>query len=105
MFEHVAAARRLHNALFAHEGDAIYSDMRDRVRRAVRREMTSWPRRPNVPMEFAVHFVAGAFVSVVGWWLAEGQHIPAVDADRLFQDLCEKGSHRRADAASPGSRE
>lgn len=92
MLEHAQAARALHAALFADGGDAMHDEVRERIRRLIGEELSGRPVHANaVPAEFIVHFVAGAFVSVLGWWLAEGQEISAAEADGMFQELARSG--------------
>lgn len=92
MFEHAQAARALHTALFADGGDAMHDEVRERIRRSIREELSRRPAHGNaIPAEFIVRFVAGAFVSVLGWWLAEGRAISAAEADRMFLRLVQSG--------------
>lgn len=92
MFEHAQAARALHAALFADGGDAMHDEVRERIRRSIREELSRMPARGNaIPAEFIVRFFAGAFVSVLGWWIAEGSDISAAEADRMFQQLARSG--------------
>ncbi|EZQ13369.1 TetR/AcrR family transcriptional regulator [Aquamicrobium defluvii] len=92
MFEHAQAARALHAALFADGGDTMHNEVRDRIRRSIREELSGRPVLATaIPAEFIVHFVAGAFVSVLGWWLAEGREISAAEADGMFQELARSG--------------
>lgn len=92
MFEHAQAARALHAALFADGGDAMHDEVRERIRRSIREELSRRPAHANaIPAEFIERFVAGAFVSALGWWISEGREISAAEADGMFQQLARSG--------------
>lgn len=92
MFEHARAARALHMALVADGGDAIHNAVRERIRRSIRDELSGSPVDATaIPVALVVHFIAGAFVSVLGWWLSEERDISAEEADRMFQQLVRSG--------------
>ncbi len=92
MFEHADAFRPLHHALLATSGDTIHDELRERIRRTVRTELAEkWIGHDGVPVEFAVQFIAGAFLAVLAWWLAEDAGLPPVQVDDLFQQMAAKG--------------
>ncbi|ESW82139.1 TetR family transcriptional regulator [Mesorhizobium sp. LSJC268A00] len=95
MFEHARAFRSLHKALLASSGDTIHDQLRERIRRAVRTELSG--KRigdAGVPLEFVVQFISGAFLSVLAWWIAEDSSLSPAQVDDLFQ--------RMAGSALPG---
>lgn len=92
MFEHAHAFRSLHHALLASSGDTIHDELRERIRRAVRTELVE--KRTgggDVPIEFAVQFITGAFFAVLAWWIAEDASLPPPEVDALFQRMAAKG--------------
>lgn len=92
MFEHAHAFRRIHHALLAEGGDTIHDDMRERVRHAVRSELVAKRgQRTDVPVEFAVQLVAGAFLAVLTWWIAADHDLSPTDVDRMFQRMVANG--------------
>ena len=92
MFEHADAFRLLHHALLATSGDTIHDELRERIRRTVRTELVEKRiGHDGVPVEFAVQFIAGAFLAVLVWWLAEDAGLPPAQVDDLFQRMAAKG--------------
>ena len=92
MFEHAQAFRSLHYALLASSGDTIHDQMRERIRRAVRAELGGKRvSEAGVPTEFAVQFIAGAFLAVLGWWLSTDTKLSPVQVDELFQKMAGQG--------------
>ncbi|MDX8449249.1 TetR/AcrR family transcriptional regulator [Mesorhizobium captivum] len=92
MFEHARAFRSLHHALLASTGDTMHDELRERIRRAVRTELVE--KRigdGDVPAEFAVQFIAGAFLAVLAWWIAEDGSLSPPQVDDLFQRMAAKG--------------
>ena len=90
MLRHAQAARTLHVALMADNGGPMHDEVLDRVRRSIRHELDGRPAHPVVPHEFVVHFVAGAFVSVLRWWLLDGGDMSPEEADRMFQQMTKR---------------
>ena len=92
MFEHAHAARALHAALVADSSDVMHNEVRERIRRSIREELSGREgHAAAIPTEFVVQFVAGAFVAVLSWWLSEGRDVSAGEVDRMFQDIAPKG--------------
>ena len=92
MFEHAHAARALHAALLADSSDVMHNEVRERIRRSIREELSGREgHAAAIPTEFVVQFVAGAFVAVLSWWLSEGRDVSAGEVDRMFQDIARKG--------------
>lgn len=92
MFEHAHAFRPLHHALLASSGDTIHDELRERIRRAVREELVD--KRigdRGMPAEFAIQFIAGAFLAVLAWWVATDMNLSPAQADDLFQRMAGKG--------------
>lgn len=92
MFEHAHAFRSLHHALLASSGDAIHDEFRERIRRAVRHELAEKSLvGPGIQTEFAVQFAAGAFLSVLAWWIATNADLLPVRIDEMFQRMAAQG--------------
>ncbi|WP_167364981.1 TetR/AcrR family transcriptional regulator [Mesorhizobium qingshengii] len=88
MFEHAQAFRSLHHALLASSGDTIHDQMRQRIQRAVRAELSGKRvGEAGVPIEFAVQFIAGAFLAVLAWWLPSDMKLSPAHVDELFQKM------------------
>ncbi|RUV80574.1 TetR/AcrR family transcriptional regulator [Mesorhizobium sp. M1A.F.Ca.IN.022.07.1.1] len=90
MFEHAQAFRSLHHALLSSSGDTIHDQLRDRIRRAVRSELAG-SEPADMPLDFAVQFVSGAFLAVLAWWIAERADLSASQIDELFQRMAAEG--------------
>lgn len=92
LFEHAHAFRSLHRVLLACSGDTTHDELRERIRRAVRSELTA--KRigaANVPVEFAVQFISGAFLAVLAWWVAAKKDLSPAEVDGLFQKTAANG--------------
>jgi len=92
MFEHAREFQSLHHALLAGGDDFIHDQFRELIRGAVRHEMTQ--KRigcEGIPAEMAVQYVAGAFLSVLTWWIAGDSDLASADIDDMFQQLARHG--------------
>ena len=87
MFEHALAFRALHHALLASVGESIHDEIRNRVRHSVRLELD----KKGIGNEVAVEFVAGAFLSVLAWWIGNETQLSAPQIDDQFQQLALHG--------------
>ncbi len=88
MFEHAHAFRSLHHALLSSAGDTIHDELRERIRRAVRSELVEKRiGEAGMPVELAVQFVAGAFLSVLAWWIAADTGLSPEQVDEHFQRM------------------
>ncbi|RWC69610.1 MAG: TetR/AcrR family transcriptional regulator [Mesorhizobium sp.] len=103
MFEHAQAFRSLHHALLASSGDTIHDQMRERIRRAVGAELAGKRiGEAGVPTEFAVQFIAGAFLAVLGWWLSTNSKLSPAQIDELFQEMAGHGMGARQGPVDEG---
>lgn len=92
MFQHARAFRSLHHALLASSGDTIHDQLRERIRCAVRTELAGKrTSKAGVPTEFAVQFIAGAFLAVLAWWITENASLSPAQVDDLFQRMVAQG--------------
>jgi AcrR family transcriptional regulator len=94
MFEHAREHAHLHRALLGERGSAIAREaVRDMLSDIVRRELASArkPAQETVPRELTVHYVVGAFMGVVAWWLDSGAKQSARQVDALFRQLTTEG--------------
>jgi AcrR family transcriptional regulator len=88
MFEHAHAFRSLHRALLANCGDTIHNEFRERIRRAVERELIEKRiGESGVLVEFAVQFISGGFLAVLAWWIAADTSLSPAQVDALFQQM------------------
>ncbi|WP_162950112.1 TetR/AcrR family transcriptional regulator [Rhizobium jaguaris] len=92
MFEHAIAFRSLHHVLLASGDDTIHDELRERIRRAVRSELIAKRiGETEVPVEFAVQFISGAFLAVLAWWVAAETDLSPVEVNALFQKTAANG--------------
>jgi len=92
MLEHAHAFRALHHALLSSSGDTIHDEMRERVRRAVQSELVE--KRvgaTEMPVEFAVQYISGAFLALLAWWIAADTSLSPAQVDELFQQMVREG--------------
>jgi AcrR family transcriptional regulator len=92
MLEHAHAFRALHHALLSSSGETIHDEMRERVRRAVRSELVEKRAgATDVPVEFAVQYISGAFLALLAWWIAADITLSPAQVDVLFQQMVREG--------------
>ncbi|MFS8111225.1 TetR/AcrR family transcriptional regulator [Rhizobium jaguaris] len=92
MFEHAIAFRSLHRVLLASGDDTIHDELRERIRRAVRSELIAKRiGETEVPVEFAVQFISGAFLAVLAWWVAAETDLSPLEVNALFQKTAANG--------------
>lgn len=97
MFEHAHAFRSLHRVLLASGGDTIHDELRERIRRTVRNELIAQQlAEADVPVEFAVQFISGAFLTVLAWWIASEKYLSPVEVNGLFQKMAANGLRAKA---------
>ena len=92
MFEYAHAFRSLHQALLASGGDAFHDELRQRIRQTVRRELAdkaSFGR--DIPADFLVEYVVGAFLSVLAWWIATQAELSPAKIDEMFLGVAAQG--------------
>ena len=92
MFEHAHAFRTLHHALLSSAGDMIHDEIRNRIRHSVRQELNG----KRIGDEVTVEFVAGAFLSVLAWWIGTGAKLSPIEIDDRFQQLALRGLEKAA---------
>jgi AcrR family transcriptional regulator len=94
-FRHVYAQQRLARALFGRPGDApVLRQVEQLLTDVVRAELTAPSvagASPRVPREAVVRYVAGAFLSLLAWWLSNDPVISPEDMDGVFQTLVAPG--------------
>ena len=91
LFEHAADYRDIYRALVGERGAAIMiSRMRAVLTDLVRRdlsEIATQGDQGDVPRSALVHFVVGALMSILTWWLDGTSTLVAVQVDTLFRRL------------------
>ena len=99
MLEHAYAFRALHQVLLSSAGDTIHDEIRSRIRDAVRLELGGKQKAD----ELTVEFVAGAFLSVLAWWIGTDPGLSPAEIDDRFQRLALTGlgSEVHADVPLP----
>jgi AcrR family transcriptional regulator len=92
MLEHAHAFRALHQVLLSSAGDSIHDEIRNRIGDAVRHELGS----RKLADELAIEFVAGAFLSVLAWWIGTDPGLSPAEIDDRFQRLARSGVESEA---------
>jgi AcrR family transcriptional regulator len=91
LFEHVHSYRPVYHAIVGRQsGTIVMSELRALLAELVQNELkTLSPReRPSdVPMNAVTHFVVGALISIITWWLDERSKLPPAEADAIFRRL------------------
>lgn len=86
VFEHVAAHRALYPHVMRGRAAAIFaSEMRETVLQLVQTDLGTTGRK--VADDVAAHFLVGAFLEVLTWWVEKRPSLEPQEIDGLFQAL------------------
>jgi len=94
LFRHVRGQRRLYRALVGRRGGAVvlrwFTKM---VSDLIREDLEKLPPRKvsEIPLDVSVQFLAGAYMSVLGWWVDSGTKHTPEEMDRMFRALATGG--------------
>jgi len=104
MFEHAREHIDLYRALVGNRGGAVaLGTIRQILSDLVRDELHAGSgKNPHggIPRELAVHYVVGAYMAVLTWWLDGGAKLPPQQMDAMFRRLAIEGIDAgRADLA------
>jgi AcrR family transcriptional regulator len=104
MFEHAREHIDLYRALVGNHGGAVaLGTIRQILSDVVRDELyASAGKNPNgaIHRELVVHYVVGAYMAVMTWWLDGGAKLPPRQMDAMFRRLATAGIDScRADLA------
>jgi AcrR family transcriptional regulator len=94
MFEHAKDHLALYRALSnGRAGAAVMDEIRGLIGDLVRAQLppVSASGLPKAHQEAVVRYLAGAFVSMLTWWLDGGAAVPAQEMDALFRTLAFHG--------------
>lgn len=95
MFEHAREHIGLYRALVGNRGGAIaLGTIRQILSDLARDEIhANTGKNPNgtIPREFIVHYVIGAYMAVLTWWLDGGAKLPPRQMDAMFRRLATEG--------------
>lgn len=88
-FGHVDSHRRLYRAIVGREsGTIVERQMRRLLLDLVREEMARSSRgRDRIRSEMTAHYVVGALMSTVFWWLDSNARLSAEEIDRTFRQM------------------
>ncbi|NKN01142.1 TetR/AcrR family transcriptional regulator [Rhizobium leguminosarum] len=96
MFEHARDHIDLYRALAGSRGGAVaLGTIRQILSDLVRDELAVKPGAPSpdpIPRELVVHYVVGAFMAVLTWWLDGGAKLPPQRIDAMFRRLVAEGA-------------
>jgi AcrR family transcriptional regulator len=96
LFEHVHEHRSLYRAIVGRRsGTMVQHRMRLLLQKLLRAEL-SGEEAGAVPLEAAVHFLAGAFLGHVAWWLDYQARLTPAEAEAIFRRLALSGLGRRS---------
>jgi len=109
LFRHVRGQRRLYRALVGRRGGAVvlrwFTKM---VSDLIREDLDKLPPRngSEIPLDVTVQFVAGAYMSVLTWWVDSGATYTPEEMDDMFRALATggvaTGTHGVTGAGRPG---
>ncbi|ULJ73657.1 TetR/AcrR family transcriptional regulator [Rhizobium gallicum] len=95
MFEHARDHIDLYRALAGSRGGTVaLGTIRQILSDLVRNELAAKPDAPSpdpIPRDLVVHYVVGAFMAVLTWWLDGGAELPPQRIDAMFRRLVAEG--------------
>jgi AcrR family transcriptional regulator len=94
MFEHARDHLDLYRALVGGRGGAVVlGTIRQILSDLVRNELAAHvdENSGDIPREFVVQYVVGAYMAVLTWWLDGGARLPAGEVNGMFQRLAFDG--------------
>jgi len=95
MFEHARDHIDLYRALAGGRGGAVaLGTIRQILSDLVRDELVANLDKNSldpIPRELVVHYVVGAYMAVLTWWLDEGAKLPPPRIDAMFRRLASAG--------------
>jgi AcrR family transcriptional regulator len=95
MFEHAREHIDLYRALVGNHGGAVaLGTIRQILSDLVRDELHASAGKNSdgaIPREFVVHYVVGAYMAVMTWWLDGGAKLPPRQVDAMFRRLAIEG--------------
>jgi len=89
-FQHIDSHRKLYRAIVGRESGVIVDkQMRRVLAELVRKDVGSSGQRAPVgsAADFAAHYVAGALMAIVTWWLDRNIKLSAEEIDRTFRQM------------------
>jgi AcrR family transcriptional regulator len=96
MFEHARDHIDLYRALVGNRGGAVaLGTIRQILSDLVRDELRAnagTNRNRAIPRELVVHYVVGAYMAVLTWWLDGGAKLPPHQMDAVFRQLATEGT-------------
>ena len=103
MFEHARDHLDRYRALVGSDGESVVlATIRQTLSDLVREELAAGAHRDSgeaIPRDLVVHYVVGAFMDVLTWWLDGGAELPPEQIDTMFRRLATEGIMH---AHSPG---
>jgi AcrR family transcriptional regulator len=91
LFEHVHSYRPVYHAIVGRQsGTIVISELRTLLAELVQNDLkTLSPNEhsSDVPKNAVIHFVVGALISVITWWLDERSKLSPAEADAIFRRL------------------
>ena len=91
LFEHVHSYRPVYHAIVGRQsGTIVMSELRALLAELVQNDLKTFSpneRPADVPRNAVTHFVVGALISVITWWLDERSKLPPAEADAIFRRL------------------
>jgi AcrR family transcriptional regulator len=94
MFEHARDHLDRHKALAGSDGGSvILATIRQTLSDLVDDELASRAEKDSVkiPRDLVIHYVVGAFMGVLTWWLDGGAKLPPEEVDVMFRRLATEG--------------
>jgi AcrR family transcriptional regulator len=95
MFEHARDHRELHRARVGNRGGTIaLCGIRQIISDLVRDDLAATRGNSSsdaIPRELVVHYIVGAYMAVLTWWLDGGAKLPPQQVDEIFRHLASQG--------------
>lgn len=103
IFEHTWEQRKLYRALVGGRGaDVAIDAIKRTLSGMLRKDLGSVSRTgSDMAREVTIHFLVGAFISLLVWWLDRGAPHSPQEMERLFRQMTDHGALSLLDVESP----
>ena len=92
MFEHASGYTDVYRALVGGRGGVVaINEIRQILSDLARKELSASRNDGAIDRELVVHFVVGAFLSVLTWWLERRSRLTPAQVDAMFRRLVLNG--------------
>ncbi len=95
-FDHVAQFADFYRVMLGRQGsagfvEAVHRYLAEVVMKYILHDLLPPGKPPDMPLEFLAHYLAGAEIGLMRWWLNTGMQMPGAELARRVDELCMRG--------------